>query len=118
MPLDLARTVAVTVLVFGQVFYLFNCRFLHESSLRPGLLLANRAAWLAVGVLVALQLAFVYAPLMQLWFGSAALAPRHWLVPLGIGLGVFLVVEAEKALFRRSRAAAGSPRGGRPSSPA
>lgn len=103
MPLDLARTVAVNTLVFGQVFYLFNSRFLHESSLRPRLLFANPVAWLAVGVLVLLQLAFVYEPSMQLWFGSAALAPRHWLIPLGIGLGVFLVVEAEKALLRRLR---------------
>jgi hypothetical protein len=63
-------------------------------------------AWLAAGVLALLQLAFVYAPFMQLWFGSAALAPRHWLVPLGIGLAVFLIVEGEKALLRRLRAAA------------
>jgi magnesium-transporting ATPase (P-type) len=107
MPLDLARTVAVNVLVFGQVFYLFNSRYLADSSLRPGRLFVNRVAWLAVGVLVALQLAFVYAPPMQLWFGSAALAPRHWLVPLGIGLGVFLAVEAEKALLGRVRRKAG-----------
>jgi magnesium-transporting ATPase (P-type) len=101
MPLELARTVAVNVLAFSQLFYLFNSRFLHESSLRPQLLLANRAAWLAVLALVALQLAFVYAPFMRLWFGSAALAPRHWLVPLGIGLAVFWIVEGEKAFLRR-----------------
>jgi len=34
---------------------------------------------------------------------SAALELRHWLVPLSIGLAVFLVVEAEKAVFRRFR---------------
>jgi hypothetical protein len=38
---------------------------------------------------------------MQSWFGSAALSPRHWLIPLGIGLAVFLAVEAEKAFLRR-----------------
>jgi hypothetical protein len=31
----------------------------------------------------------------------AALELRHWLVPLCIGLAVFLVVAAEKAVFRR-----------------
>jgi cardiolipin synthase A/B len=31
---SLARTLAVNTLVFGQVFYLFNSRFLRESSLR------------------------------------------------------------------------------------
>jgi hypothetical protein len=38
---------------------------------------------------------------MQRLFGSTALELRHWLVPLGIGLAVFLLVEAEKAIFRR-----------------
>jgi hypothetical protein len=33
-------------------------------------------------------------------FGSTALEPPHWLVPLGIGLGVFLLVEVEKAVAR------------------
>jgi magnesium-transporting ATPase (P-type) len=101
MPLDLARTMAVNTLVAGQAFYLFNSRFLHESSLRPGLLSSNRVALLAVGVLIVLQLGFVYAPFMHLWFGSASLELRHSIVPLGIGLAVFLIVEAEKALLRR-----------------
>jgi len=43
---------------------------------------------------------FVYAPFMNIWFGSAPLELRHWLVPLCIGLAVFFVVEAEKAIFR------------------
>jgi len=101
MPLELARTMAVNTLVFGQVFYLFNSRFLRESSLRLKRLFTNRVAWLAVSALLVLQLGFVYAPFMNLWFGSAPLELRHWLVPLGIGLAVFLLVEAEKAAFRR-----------------
>jgi magnesium-transporting ATPase (P-type) len=100
-PLEQVRTMAVNTLVFGQMFYLFNSRFFRESSVRPGLLFTNRAAWLAVGALLVLQLGFVYAPFMQLWFGSAALEWRHWLVPLGIGAAVFLLVEAEKAVIRR-----------------
>jgi magnesium-transporting ATPase (P-type) len=100
MPLELARTVAVNTLVFGQMFYLFNSRFLRESSLRTELLFTNRAAWLAVGVLLVLQMGFVYAPFMHRLFGSAPLELRHWLVPLCIGLAVFLVVEAEKSIFR------------------
>jgi magnesium-transporting ATPase (P-type) len=101
MPLDIARTMAVNTLVFGQAFYLFNSRFLSESSLRIELLFTNGIAWLAIGVLVGLQVAFVYTPVMNLWFGSAPLALRHWLVPLGIGFLIFLLVEAEKAVFRR-----------------
>jgi magnesium-transporting ATPase (P-type) len=101
MPVELARTLAVNTLVFGQIFYLFNSRFLNESSLRPSLLFTNRVAWIAIGVLLLLQMVFVYAPFMQLWFGTAALAPRHWLIPMAIGFAVFLLVEAEKAIVRR-----------------
>jgi magnesium-transporting ATPase (P-type) len=101
MELSLARTMAVNTLVFGQVFYLFNSRFLRESSLRLDLLFTNRAVWIAVGILILLQLTFVYAPFMQLWFGTAALELRHWLLPLAVGVMVFLLVEVEKAIVRR-----------------
>jgi magnesium-transporting ATPase (P-type) len=101
MPVELARTMAVNTLVCAQAFYLFNSRFLRESSLSFTRLFTNRAVWLAVGVLAVLQLVFVYAPFMQRLFGSTALEPLHWLMPLGIGLAVFLIVEAEKAVFRR-----------------
>jgi len=100
MPLNLARTVAVNTLVCGQVFYLFNSRYLRESALRGGRWFANPAVWIAVGILAILQLAFVYAPFMNTWFGSAPLELRHWLVPLGVGFAVFLIVELEKAIVR------------------
>ncbi|TVS20663.1 MAG: cation-transporting P-type ATPase [Planctomycetaceae bacterium] len=101
VPLDLARTLAVNTLVCSQAFYLFNSRYLRESSLPVSRLLANRVAWLTVGLLAVLQLVFVYAPFMHHWFGSAPLTLRHWLIPLGVGAGVFLLVELEKTLVRR-----------------
>lgn len=101
MSLEVARTMAVNTLVFGQLFYLFNSRFLRESSLRLSLLFSNRVVWIAVGVLLGLQLMFVHAPFMQLWFGTAALDLRHWLLPVAIGFGVFFIIEAEKYLLRR-----------------
>ena len=52
-------------------------------------------------MLVLFQLLFVYAPFMNVWFGSAPLQLQHWLVPIAIGLGVFVVVELEKAVYAR-----------------
>ncbi len=101
VPLELARTLAVNTLVCSQAFYLFNSRYLRESSLPVARLLANKVAWLSVGLLAVLQLVFVYAPFMHHWFGSAPLTPRHWLIPLGVGVGVFLLVELEKTIVRR-----------------
>ena len=101
MPLELARTLAVTTLVVGQMFYLFNSRFLHKSSLSLKRLFSNRIAWGAVLLLAILQLLFVYAPFMNLWFGSVPLELRHWLLPLGVGLVTFFAVEGEKAIGRK-----------------
>jgi magnesium-transporting ATPase (P-type) len=109
MPLELSRTLAVNTLVCGQAFYLFNSRFLRESSLSTSRLFTNRVAWLAIGVLAILQLMFVYAPFMQTLFSSAPLELRHWLIPLGIGFAVFLLVEVEKAIFRRFASAGRKP---------
>jgi magnesium-transporting ATPase (P-type) len=55
--IEMAQTMAV---VLGQLFFLFNARFIRESSLRLDLLLTNRVVWLAVGILIVLQLSFVY----------------------------------------------------------
>jgi calcium-translocating P-type ATPase len=98
---DRARTLAVNALVAAEVFYLFNCRSVWGSALRSGGLTGNRAAVGAVALLVPLQLAFTYAPFMQRWFGTAALAPIDWAWCLLVGVAVFAIVEAEKAFGRR-----------------
>jgi magnesium-transporting ATPase (P-type) len=101
--IERSQTMAVNTLVLGQVFYLFNSRFLRESSLRLDLLFTNRVAWIAVGVLVVLQLLFVYVPFMNLWFQSAPIPARDWLLPISIGFVIFLAVEAEKALLLKMK---------------
>ncbi len=108
MPLALARTLALNTLVMGELFYLFNCRYLHETSLSPGRLFSNPAAWISAGVLLGLQGIFIYVPFMRTLFDAATLSPIHWLISLGIGLSIFLIVEGEKVMIRsigRRRAA-------------
>lgn len=50
------------------------------------------------------QLAFVYSPTMNLLFHSAPLTLNSWLLTLGYGLLVLLMVEVEKAVWRWWRA--------------
>ncbi|MCJ8500547.1 cation-translocating P-type ATPase [Desulfatitalea alkaliphila] len=100
-----ARTMAVNVLVAGQLFYLFNSRFIMQSSLSLKGLLSNRAALMAVGLLTLFQLMFTYLPPFQLWFGTEAIRPVDWLLILGAGVAVFFIVELEKAVVRRWRKA-------------
>ena len=100
MPIELSRTLAVNTLVFGQVFYLFNSRYLHVSSLRIKRFFTNRVVWIAIVVLAFFQGVFVYAPFMNSWFGTSPMEAWLWLIPFGIGLAVFLTVEVEKAVLR------------------
>ncbi len=98
--LDVERTLAVNTLEFGEIFYLFNARFLTAASFHPSQLFGNPVAWIAVGVLLVLQMGFVYLPFMQSLFGTAALSLRHGVIPIVIGLGIFSAVEVEKAVVR------------------
>ena len=95
--LEYARTIAVNMLVFGELFYLFNCRKLHQTIFDKGLF-GNKIAFMVSGVLILIQLGFTYLPCMQLWFGSAPLKPIGWLYPLACGVLVLLFVEIEKLI--------------------
>lgn len=97
---DAARTIAVNVFVFGELFYLFNCRSLTRSMLAVGLF-SNRWLLIGVAIMIVLQLAFTYVPLMNTIFHSAPIDPVWWLSILGVGLAIYLIVEAEKWLRRR-----------------
>jgi magnesium-transporting ATPase (P-type) len=96
-----ARTIAVNALVMAEAFYLFNCRAIWRSSMGTRALRGNRAVLIAIAMLFVLQLAFIYLPPMQLWFGTAALTAVDWAWCLLLGIGVFAVVEIEKAFGRR-----------------
>jgi hypothetical protein len=50
---------------------------------------------------VRLQIGFVYLSFMNSWFGSAPLDLTGWLVPMGLSVVIFVLVEAGKAVFRR-----------------
>ena len=99
-PDDLARTVAINTLVAGQAFYLLNLRLIYDPVLRGWALFRSRAMWLAIGVLVVLQLMFSYAPFMHALFGTAPIAPADWARILAFGAAVFVLVELEKTVVR------------------
>jgi Ca2+-transporting ATPase len=96
-----ARTMAVNVFVFGEMFYLFNCRSLKHSMFTLGVF-SN--PWLIGGVLTMalLQLTYTYVPLMNTVFHSAPIGAIEWLLILGASGVIYLVVEFEKYLRRDS----------------
>lgn len=96
-----ARTAAVNALVFGEIFYLFNMRRTGRSVLNRELLLGNRYAAPAIGLLLLLQIGFTYVPAMQHLFGTVDLDAQAWFACLIVGVVVFGVVELEKSTRAR-----------------
>jgi len=103
MDLFEARSVAVNALVFFEVCYLFNCRSITGPILGRGGPASNRWAWVAVATVVVLQLLYTYLPISQTLFDMRPVALQHWLLIAGMGLGLFLFIEIEKACVRRWR---------------
>jgi Ca2+-transporting ATPase len=95
-----ARTAAVNVFVFGELFYLFNCRSLQYSMLHVGIF-SN--LWVIFGVccMILLQILFTYWPPMQRLFGSAAIGYNEWLLIIGVGMVIYATVGLEKLLLRQ-----------------
>jgi magnesium-transporting ATPase (P-type) len=73
---------------------------MRTSSFRREALTGNPVAWLVVGVLLLLQLLFVYVPALNSWFGSAPVGPGGWVLPIVFGVAILLVVEAGKVALR------------------
>lgn len=101
----MAQTWAVNTLALGQAAYLFNSRFLRESSIRREAIGGNPVALTVVGVLIVLQVLFSYLPVLNTWFGSAPVGVLGWLVPLGFAVAIFLLMEGAKTMLRRRETA-------------
>lgn len=94
-----ARTIAVNVFVFSEMFYLFNCRSLENSMFHVGVF-SN--LWVIAGAMcmTLLQLLFTYWSPMQKLFGSASFSPDQWLLILGVAMIIYLTVGLEKFVRR------------------
>jgi magnesium-transporting ATPase (P-type) len=103
VPVELARTAAINTLVMGQVFYLFNSRYILEPVFNRAGLFGSRPVLIAVAMMVLLQGLFTYAPPLQYLFGTTAIGWDEWVWILAFGVVLFVLVELEKAVFRRKR---------------
>jgi magnesium-transporting ATPase (P-type) len=101
--IDSARTMAVNMLAFGELAYLFNVRQFATPMLPRAILSGNRAVLWAGAALISLQLLFTYTPSAQRLFQVTPLDAWSWLVILAAALGIFIAVAAEKSLFERLR---------------
>ena len=92
-----ARTTVVNVIVLIEALYLFNCRSLNHSVFAIGLF-TNRWAIAGSLAMVAAQVLFTHAPMMNKLFHSAPISGASWLRIVAVAAAVFVVVEIEKWL--------------------
>lgn len=97
-----AQSMAVTVIVFFQIFYLINCRSLKYSMIKIGFT-ANKWIFIGIAFTLVAQLGFIYLPFMQIWFHSAPLKIDAWLMSLAVSFIVFPVIAFEKWLRLKMR---------------
>ena len=99
---DMARTMAVNTFVFGEMFYLFNCRSLSRSPVQLGFF-SNRWLWGGVVVMAALQALFTYAPVLNDIFRTQPMGIGHWAMVLGYSALISWIVAMEKLIRRRQQ---------------
>ncbi len=97
-----AQTMAVTSIVFLQIFYLLNCRSLQRSIFSIGVF-SNKSILAGIFILIVLQAGFVYLPFMNALFGSLPLDMKSWLESILFGAVVLPIITIEKALRNRRK---------------
>ncbi|MFO6297596.1 cation-transporting P-type ATPase [Rahnella selenatireducens] len=97
---ELIRTVLLQTLVTAQWVYMFNCRVMDRFPLSREVFV-NKGLWIVSGVLLVLQLALIYLPVMNHLFGTVPLPLKFWGITLLVGAMIFVIVEIEKWLVNR-----------------
>jgi magnesium-transporting ATPase (P-type) len=96
---ETARTAAVNVFAVGQSFYLLNCRSLTHSMFRLGMF-SNLWVWWGITAMMLAQVALIYLPAMNWLFHTVPLGLDEWLLAIGSGLVIYLIVGIEKMIRR------------------
>ncbi|MEM1286361.1 MAG: HAD-IC family P-type ATPase [Pseudomonadota bacterium] len=96
-----ARTLAVNAMVVLEIAYLFSVRALDRDRLDVSTFVGSRAVLIGVSLTILLQLAFTYAPFMQVIFRTEAIALQDHGLLVAMGAGLIVLLEVEKVVRRR-----------------
>jgi magnesium-transporting ATPase (P-type) len=99
LPLETARTIAVNALVACEILYLLSVRQGMAPAVSRESARGLAPSLIAILLVVLLQLAFTYVPVMTRLFGTEPLPGLHWGWIGTVALTVFIVVEIEKAVL-------------------
>ena len=88
-----ARAEAFNMLVFAEIAYALNCRYVKSTSIRKELFTGNKWCWIAIAVTVALQILLTYTPGVNEVFNNAPIDGVSWARILVGSVIVFFIVE-------------------------
>jgi Ca2+-transporting ATPase len=112
-----ASTLAFTTFVFFQLFNVMNVRSENRSAFGRHSL-TNYRLWVALVVVVALQIAVVHWSPLQAFFRTTSLTLRDWAVCIAVASTVVLADELRKLVGRMVRSPRRSEVALRPAAPA
>jgi magnesium-transporting ATPase (P-type) len=98
---NLARTIAMNTLVALEIFHLFFIRNMYGTSITWQAIRGTKVVWIAVIAVTLGQLAITYLPWFQVVFETEAIALLDGLLIVGIGVMLFVIIEAEKQIRLR-----------------
>ncbi|CAN5233940.1 cation-transporting P-type ATPase [soil metagenome] len=102
--LEEGRSVTTSVFIVLQSFYLLNCRSLIRPFFPTGTF-SNVWIFIGIGIMLLLQIGFVYLPFMNTLFGTAPIGLMSWVRIVIAGLALYSIVEFEKWVrYRYSKA--------------
>lgn len=91
----LGSTMAVNIIIFGKIFYLFNIR--NSYPIISKHFFENKMAFIIIAILLVLQAAMIYIPFMQDVFHTGNVNFFYgWVVPTIAGFIVLVVTEVIK----------------------
>ncbi len=101
--LELARTIAFTTLSMSATVYVFSLRSLQEPIWRIRFM-RNPMLILAAVTGLLLQVAVIYIPALQHFFGTVPLLPHDWLLILFVSCAFIGMIEWMKRIFHPQKA--------------
>jgi magnesium-transporting ATPase (P-type) len=81
-----------------EIFHLFFIRNIYSTSLTWKMVRGTPAIWMVVTIIIVVQFAFTYLPVLQGIFGTESISFYDGLIIVGVGIALFTIIETEKQI--------------------
>ncbi|OIP54629.1 MAG: carbonate dehydratase [Helicobacteraceae bacterium CG2_30_36_10] len=93
--IEYARTIAVNIFVFVELFYLFSCKELRKSVFKTNIF-NNKLLLLGVVLMSLAQIAYTHTEIMHILFKSESLDFQTWVQILLVSFSILFVIEIQR----------------------